>query len=275
MDKGFINTAFTKGVNDYLSSCDDVKGVMYNSFLVVVIRALISIYSELDVINPMIIGDTELFKDNLAKYGYSKIDVNVFLSDLELYEEIEKKNEASQIKEKNPYFVLIQKELVDMFIKKKLNYTISKEELNVFYDLLYTPYSKDPLRVSYNFLTAVDVMEVDRYFREQMKNNVKVIKSKEKHYLNVKAYEILNYSMDNLAKMSDTDLANVNSEVYDYFGIRENAINKEYLLDKALNALDKEKNAVTSGNGYVDILLVLSVICTVVMIILVVAMILV
>lgn len=275
MDKGFINTAFTKGVNDYLSSCDDVKGVMYNSFLVVVIRALISIYSELDVINPMIIGDAELFKDNLAKYGYSKIDVNVFLSDLELYEEIEKKNEASQIKEKNPYFVLIQKELVDMFIKKKLNYTISKEELNVFYDLLYTPYSKDPLRVSYNFLTAVDVMEVDRYFREQMKNNVKVIKSKEKHYLNVKAYEILNYSMDNLAKMSDTDLANVNSEVYDYFGIRENAINKEYLLDKALNALDKEKNAVTSGNGYVDILLVLSVICTVVMIILVVAMILV
>ena len=129
--------------------------------------------------------------------------------------------------------------------------------------------------MSYNFLTAVDVMEVDRYFREQMKNNVKVIKSKEKHYLNVKAYEILNYSMDNLAKMSDTDLANVNSEVYDYFGIRENAINKEYLLDKALNALDKEKNAVTSGNGYVDILLVLSVICTVVMIILVVAMILV
>lgn len=275
MDKGFINTAFTKGVNDYLSSCDDVKGVMYNSFLVVVIRALISIYSELDVINPMIIGDAELFKDNLAKYGYSKIDVNVFLSDLELYEEIEKKNETSQIKEKNPYFVLIQKELVDMFIKKKLNYTISKEELNVFYDLLYTPYSKDPLRVSYNFLTAVDVMEVDRYFREQMKNNVKVIKSKEKHYLNVKAYEILNYSMDNLAKMSDTDLANVNSEVYDYFGIRENAINKEYLLDKALNALDKEKNAVTSGNGYVDILLVLSVICTVVMIILVVTMVLV
>lgn len=275
MDKGFINTAFTKGVNDYLSSCDDVKGVMYNSFLVVVIRALISIYSELDVINPMIIGDAELFKDNLAKYGYSKIDVNVFLSDLELYEEIEKKNEASQIKEKNPYFVLIQKELVDMFIKKKLNYTISKEELNVFYDLLYTPYSKDPLRVSYNFLTAVDVMEVDRYFREQMKNNVKVIKSKEKHYLNVKAYEILNYSMDNLAKMSDTDLANVNSEVYDYFGIRENAINKEYLLDKALNALDKDKNAVTSGNGYVDILLILSVICTVVMIILVGAMILV
>lgn len=275
MDKVFINTAFTKGVNDYLSSCDDVKGVMYNSFLVVVIRALISIYSELDVINPMIIGDAELFKDNLAKYGYSKIDVNVFLSDLELYEEIERKNEASQIKEKNPYFVLIQKELVDMFIKKKLNYTISNEELNVFYDLLYTPYSKDPLRVSYNFLTAVDVMEVDRYFREQMKNNVKVIKPKEKHYLNVKAYEILNYSMENLAKMSDTDLANVNSEVYDYFGIRENAINKEYLLDKALNALDKEKNAVTSGNGYVDILLVLSVICTVVMIILVVTMVLV
>ena len=52
---------------------------------------------------------------------------------------------------------------------------------------------------------------------------------------------------------------------YDYFKIRENAINKEYLLDKAIEAIERENNKVTSGNGYVDILLVLSVICTVLM----------
>ena len=39
-----------------------------------------------------------------------------------------------------------------MFIKKKVNFYITEVEVNEFYDLLYTPYSKNPLRVSYNFL---------------------------------------------------------------------------------------------------------------------------
>ena len=132
--------------------------------------------------------------------------------------------------------------------------------------MLYTPYSKNPLRVSYNFLQASDVLEVDRYFKIQMKENIKIILPKEKHYLNVKAYELLNYSFDDIKNMDSSDVDKVNSQVYDYFKIRENAINKEYLLDKAIEAIERENNKVTSGNGYVDILLVISVICTALMI---------
>ena len=77
--------------------------------------------------------------------------------------------------------------------------------------------------------------------------------------------------MDNIDTMSSEELDKVNHQVYDYFKIRENAINKEYLLEKAIDAYEKEKNKVTSGNGYVDILLVMSVICTTVMLISVVA----
>ena len=29
-------------------------------------------YSELDIVNPMVINDEDLLKNNLAKYGYSK-----------------------------------------------------------------------------------------------------------------------------------------------------------------------------------------------------------
>jgi hypothetical protein len=99
-----------------------------------------------------------------------------------------------------------------------------------------------------------------------MKENIKVILPKEKHYLNVKAYELLNYSFDDIKNMDSSDVDKVNSQVYDYFKIRENAINKEYLLDKAIEAIERENNKVTSGNGYVDILLVISVICTALMI---------
>ena len=82
MDKVFINEAFTKAINDYLKSSDNIQGVTYNSFLVVVLRSLVSIYSELDIVNPKVMDDTELLKDNLSKFGYSKTDVEVFLSNL-------------------------------------------------------------------------------------------------------------------------------------------------------------------------------------------------
>lgn len=265
MDKVFINNAFSKAIYDYQNSCDNIQGIMYNSFLVVVVRMLISIYSELDIINPMMIGDEKLLKENLAKFGYSPDAIMIFLSNLQLFLDIENDNNQKEIKGKNPYFITIQKELVDMFIKKKVNFYITEVEVNEFYDLLYTPYSKNPLRVSYNFLNATDVLEIDRYFKSEMRSNVKVVMPKEKHYLNVKAYELLNYSMDDIKNMSSADVDRVNSLVYDYFKIRENAINKEYLLEKAIEKIERENNKVTSGNGYVDILLILSVISTVFM----------
>ena len=267
MDKVFINKAFTKAINDYLSSCDNPQGVIYNSFLVVVIRMLVSIYSELDIINPKLIDDEELLKNNLTKFGYSKTNVEIFLSDFELYFDFENENEKKSVKEKNPYFIVIQKELIDMLIKKKLNFYLVEKEVKDFYDLLYTPYSMNPLRVSYNFLMSNDVLEVERYFKKEMRENVKVILPKEKHFLNAKAYEILNYSFDQVKNLESSDVDKINSQVYDYFKIRENAINKEYLLEKALENLERENNKVTSGNGYVDILLVMSIICTVLMIV--------
>ena len=265
--KVFINEAFTKAINDYLNSVDNPKGIVYNSFLVVVIRLLIIIYSELDIVNPMVINDEELLKNNLAKYGYSKNSLDIFFSDLQVYYDFEKDNENKIIKIKNPYFIEVQKELIDMFIAKKMNYNLKEKEVKDFYGLLYTPYSINPLQVSYNFLMADDVLEIDNYFKKQMKENVKVVVPREKHYLNVKAYELLNYSMDQINNMDASEIDRVNHQVYDYFKIRENAINKEYLLDKAIEAIEREKNKVTSGNGYVDILLIMSIICTVIMVV--------
>ena len=271
MNQVFVNEAFTKAVDDYLKSSDNPQGVTYNSFLVVVVRMLICIYSELDIVNPMVVGDEDLLYKNLMKFGYLRDSLGIFFSNLQQYYDIAKDNERSDNKIKNSYFITVQKDLVDMFIAKKLNFYLTEEEVREFYDLLYTPYSKNPLRVSYNFLVSSvngnDVMEVDNYFKSQMRDNVKVIKPQEKHYLNVKAYELLNYSMDDLNKMDSNELDRVNHQVYDYFKIRENAINKEYLLEKAIEAIERENNKITSGNGYVDILLVMSVICTIVMIV--------
>lgn len=267
MEHVFINEAFTQAINDYLKSVEQPKGIIYNSFLVIVIRMLIVLYSELDIVNPLVINDEDLLKSNLTKYGFSKYQLDIFFSDLQVYYDIEKEQKDKIVKKPNPYFISVQKLLIDMLIAKKLNFQLKEKEVQDFYNLLYTPYSSNPLQVSYNFLMAEDVLEIDRYFRQQMKENVKQVKTREKHYLNVKAYELLNYSMNDLYQMDANEVDKINSQVYDYFKIRENAINKEYLLDKAIEAIERENNKVTSGNGYVDILLVLSIICTIIMVV--------
>lgn len=267
MHKVFINEAFEKAINDYLQSSDKVQGVIYNSFLVVVIRLLKNLYGELDLINPYKMNDEELLKENLSKYGYSKFKVELFLSNLQLFYDIEKENQNKQIKTKNHYFITVQKDIIDMLICKKLNFDLKQSDVTDFYSLLYTPYSNNPLQVSYNFLNAEDVFEIDRYFKKQMKENIKIVKVKEKPLLNIKAYELLKYSMEDINNMDINEIEKVNHQVYDYFKIRENAINKEYLLEKALEAIERENNKVTSGNGYVDILLIMGIICTIIMVV--------
>ena len=262
MNKQFINEAFDKAVNDYLNFKDNPESVRFNSFLTVVIRLLVTMYGELDVVNPYITNNEETLKDNLAKFGYSKDNINYFLDNLQMFLNIEKDNNNLNVKKENPYFITIQKQIIDMFVMKKLHFSITNEEFEEFYNLLYTENTPNVLRLSYNYLMSDNPSTIDDYFKREMKDNIKVLKPTEKKLLNMRAYEILNYSMDNINKMNSDELDKVNHQVYDYFKIRENAINKEYLLDEAVKAFDREKNKLTTGNGYVDILLIMSIVTT-------------
>ena len=266
MIEPFINDAMNKAIADYLSSKDNQQGTIYNSFLVVIIRILILIYGELDIINPYMSNDKDLFINNLIKYRYSKDNVDLFLDKINKYYQEEVYNNNRKIKNKNIYFVEIQKILIDMFICKKLYFNITEDETKDFYGLLYTENTKNPLRLSYNYLNATNINEIDIYFKKSMQENVKVVASGEKHVLNPKGYEILGYDITNIINMTSNEIDKINNQVYDFFKIRSNAINKEYLLEKAIAEYEKEKNKITSGNGYVDTLLVLSVIATAIMI---------
>ena len=80
MEPYFINEAVDKAINDYMSSKDKKEGVLYNSFLVVVIRMLISIYGELDIINPYQIKNEDALRNNLMKYAASKENIDILFN---------------------------------------------------------------------------------------------------------------------------------------------------------------------------------------------------
>ena len=149
--------------------------------------------------------------------------------------------------------------LIDMFALKKKSMDLKESEIDSFKDLLYTVKSPNPLITSYNFLMAKDVNEIENYFKKIVKENVYKKKEREKKKLNIDAYEILKYSLEDINKMDADQLDEVNKKVYNYFDINENAINKDYLLDKAVFDFNNPKPSFSIGNGYVDILLIISI----------------
>lgn len=248
----FISEAFTSVINDYLKGKSHPEGVTYNTFLVVVIRLLTLIYDELDILNPFYLNNEQALNDNLEKYGYSYNNICTFKRTFNHFYE----------KENSEDFINIQKMLIDMFALKKKSMDLKESEIDSFKDLLYTVKSPNPLITSYNFLMAKDVNEIENYFEKIVKENVYKKKEREKKKLNIDAYEILKYSLEDINKMDADQLDEVNKKVYNYFDINENAINKDYLLDKAVFDFNNPKPSLSTGNGYVDILLILSIVVT-------------
>ncbi len=270
MKSYFINEAFEKAITDYLKSEDAPEGILYNSFLVVVIRMLVNIYGELDIINPFEVKNENAFDDNLMKFGATIEKVDELKRLVDGFYNIEKRNKKSIKKETNCYFISVQKCLIDLYTLKRINYGLTQSDHKEFYDLLYTPGCSNALRLSYNYLNADDIYEVAEYFKECMKQDGKKEEKKEKNILGFDVYKMFNLSVADISKLSVQELDKINSEIYASLDIKENAINKDYLLKEKINRIKLQNEPLTTGNGYVDILLVMSVIVTSIMVVVIV-----
>ena len=269
--KPFINEAFEKGLTDYLDSKSKPESVVYNSFLVVVIRMLVSIYNELDIINPFKMGNVDTFDANLMKYGASKEKIDNFKRLLDGFYAIDKRNNTAIRREENIYFIEVQKVLIDLFNYKRFNYGVTDKESKEFFDLLYTPGCSSALRQSYNYLNAENIYEVAEYYKSETEKGIQKEEKEKKDLLSFDLYKMFNVSISDLSKMTTEEVSKLNSNIYKSLDISENAINKEFLLQEKIKELTNPKEPLTSGNGYVDILLIMSIIVTVIMAIVIIA----
>lgn len=271
MNNYFINEAFNKGLSDYLKSKDKKESILYNSFLVVVIRMLINIYGELDILNPFRISSETSFDNNLLKYGAKKEDIDNLKRLLDGFYVIERKNEHAIRREENIYFIAVQKAIIDLYNLKRYGYGVTESESREFFDLLYTPGTSNVLRLSYNYLNSENPYEVAEYYKKAMKIQVVKESPVKKDLLGFDVYKALNISIADLSKLTEQEVADLNTAIYKSFGIAENAINKDYLLSKKIQELNTQSTPITTGNGYVDILLIMSIIITVVMVVVIFA----
>lgn len=256
----FINEAFEKAVNDYVASKNKPEGKVYNSFLVVVIRMLINIYGELDILNPFHIKSVDALHNNLKKYGASDDDIHKLEDLLQQYLLTESEPGSNQA------FIDIQKMLIDLFTLKRLNFGLTENDSKDFFDLLYTPGSSSVLRQSYNYLKSENIYEIAEYYKESFNTKPKIVEE-EKNLLGFDIYRLFNISIADLSRMNSSEVENLNNQIYQSFDINKNAINKEYLLNEKISEIKRQNNPITTGNGYVDILLIMSVIVTGIMVV--------
>lgn len=268
MKSFFINEAFDKAINDYINSKDKKESILYNSFLVVVIRLLVVIYGELDIMNPFKLKNEEALCSNLMKYGATEEDIKSLIRYLEGFYLTEKRNNLNIKREFNNYFIDVQKKLIDLFTIKRLNYDVTEMDCRDFFDLLYTPGTSNYLRLSYNFKEAENIYEIAEYYKNAMEKKKEVEEDK-KDLLGFDVYKLFNYSIADLSKMNSDEIDKVNSEIYEAFDISENAINKDYLLKEKVKIIKMKDEPLTTGNGYVDILLIMSVIVTTIMVVII------
>lgn len=257
----FANTIMGQCISRYLASKNLPNGVEYNSFLVVIIRMLVLIYDELDIITPYNTGSEELLNSNLAKYGYEYEKIINFKTALNSY----------NINPNSQDYITIEKCVIDMLGKKKSTIDLTEEEIKRFRKIVSSPEADNPLIISDNFLMTNNPNEIIEYFDKVMNESHKAVIVKAKELLNIGAYQLLNYSLDDINAMSAEQVDEVNKKVYAHFNIKETAMNKKYLLDKAIYDINHPTPAYSTGNGFVDVLFFLSILATITLVIAVIS----
>ena len=261
----FINIAFDTAIKNYIANKSNPNNIIYNSFLVVVIRILVLIYGEADLLNPYYLNNEIAFLNNLGKYGLTKSDIVVFKDELFNFYKLSLMNNKQEIKQKNPYFQNILKILVDMFITKKKSTTVTFEEEETFLDLAYTSHTTDYYRISDNYYMSEDPNYIEKYYYSKI-NEMDVTKdlsSTINMNLNLEALKYVGVNLSNISNMSKQELINAQQKAYNYFEVDASKPNRDEQLQNSLDYLKTYgKRHLTSGNGFVDILLLMSVIVT-------------
>lgn len=265
-NKEFVNKAFDIAIKMYIDTKDKPNSIAYNSFLVVTIRILALIYGKTDIINPYYLDNSVVFFQNLGKYGISSSELAEFKEDFLKFYVFESDNEKRKIKLQNPYFKTVLKHLIDMFVVKKKNDKVSFSDEEKFLELIYTSHTKNAYRISYAYLMLDDVMYTEKYYYSKL-NEVEMTREIDldktiRTSLNLEALNMIGVTLSNLENMSVKDIEKAKNEAYNYFEVDATSQKREDELNEKINYYRMYGKKVTSGNGYVDILLLMSVIVT-------------
>lgn len=261
----FVNQAFTNAITMYIKAKKSDNNTEFFTFPVMVIRTLIAIYGELDIINPYRTQNEERmggFNANLTKFGLSEKKLQQLKDDFQNYFLTKQSNIFP-----NLYFLKIEKTLMDMFALKKKSVNLSEEEIVKFQNFLYLSQNNNPLIQQEIRENTNNIQQLDQYWQIkvfEMNHDFRIMTYKQ-NTLMPEAYNVLGYSLEYISQIDEKTLDELNKRILYFFKINPEDPDKQERLKQAITYYKQYGNSITSGNGYVDMLLLLSIIATVMM----------
>lgn len=258
----FINSAFTNAINLYIENKQSENNPAFSSFPVMVIRTLIYIYGELDIINPFRTNNENRmggFDSNITKFGFPKKSLQKFKECFFKY------NDAKTFP--NPYFLKIEKFLIDMFFYRKKALGATEEQINTFKNYIYLTTNQNQIMLQEYPKYTQNLQELDQYFickAFESNHNFNFLPYKQNTLL-PEAYTALGYSLDMISQLDESTLNQLNDKILNFFKIDPQSSDKMDRLKEAITYHQRYGHNITTGNGYVDMLLLLSIIATVMM----------
>lgn len=249
MDKNFfINESIDSGISNYSLIKNGQDYDKAHIFEVYIIRCLCKIYGELNIINPYRINNEYSFRTNLIMFGYTVKEMEEFISLMEQYStwlNSEKSVGKTDLTSK------IEICLINMLIVRNKSKKFTDEEIE-FFDKYFDP-SNNNFATLHNLITK-DVNIIPMYWNRKkslLNSNLKFKKVRH-DLLSSSTYTKYGLDKDEISKMSEDKVKNINNKI----------IEKEQEEDKISKKFIPKSIIITSGNGFVDILMLLCIMTT-------------
>ena len=258
MKNYFINDSISNGISNYLLIKQGKDYDKAHIFEVYVIRCLCKIYGDLNILNPYRINNENSFKSNLIMYGLKVSEMEEFVSLMEEYSKW--LNSEKQVGKTN-ITSKIEILLINMLIYRNKSIKFSDEEIQ-FFDKFFDP-TNNNFATLHNLITK-DVSIIPMYWNRKKSLLGGDIKFKliRKDLLSSSTYNKYGLDKETLENMSEEKVRNINNRI----------LEKEKEENKRSKKFIPKNIIITSGSGFVDTLMLLSIMTTEIMIGIIIAL---
>lgn len=253
-EKYFINPAIEMGIQAYIACKNGEHYSKMYKFEMLVIKILTIIYGENSIIFPYKIDNERAFKCNLLMYDLKEIDLKKFIVVIQKYydfmEEYKSEKMAAGIISE------IEKILIDM-LKKRLKYKKYSDNEIKLLDQIFS------VHLNYNDLRNINGQNVS--IKEYWLNMKENLTDTQVEMINInpdllsrEEYAKYGYDIRTIACLTIEEISEINNTI---------AVEKEKVTYyKKIGFFQKFNVCLTTGNGFVDKLMLCSIVATEIMI---------
>jgi len=244
----FINESISSGISNYLLIKEEKDYDKAHIFEVYIIRCLCKIYGEINILNPFTIKNEYSFKSNLIMYGLKVNEMEEFIS---LMNDYSKWLNSEKSVGKTDITSKIEICLINMIIMRNKVKQFTNEEIK-FFDKFFDPVNNN-FATLHNLITK-DINIIPMYWSRKkalLNTNIK-FKVIRHDLLSSSTYNKYGLDKEEVSRMSEDKVKNINNRI----------IEKEKEENKRKKKFIPKNIIITSGNGFVDTLMLLCIMTT-------------